>query len=155
MRATFTFDDPPTEYALHLSTEHSASSYGVPVVVNKAGEAIDRTSWAFYRVTEATDEEVEAFAAAGYPVTWADDPGPVRIMFDEGLCERLYAAIFGTEPGDDERERFAWLRAALQDLESVRDLPRGRGDLRAGVVEAVVATLSKLKFARVEFGDPA
>jgi len=70
MRAIFTFPDPPTEHELHLSCESSASSYGQPVPVNEAGEAIDLVSWAFYRTTEATDEEVEAFEAAGYPVRW-------------------------------------------------------------------------------------
>lgn len=70
MRALFTFDDPPTEHDLHLSTESSASSYGQPVVVTAEGEAIDQFSWAAHRVIEATDEEVEAFEAAGYPLTW-------------------------------------------------------------------------------------
>jgi len=70
MRALFTFADPPTEHELHLSCESSASSYGQPVVVNEAGEAIDLTSWAFYRVTWASDPEAAAFQRAGYPLRW-------------------------------------------------------------------------------------
>ncbi len=67
MRAMFTFADPPTEHELHLSTESSASSYGQAVAVTEEGEAIDQFSWAFYRVLEATEGELEQFRAAGYP----------------------------------------------------------------------------------------
>ena len=70
MKALFTFTDPPTAHDLHLSTEHAASSYGLPVVVNEAGEAIDLASWALYRVIWASDPELAAFKAAGYPVRW-------------------------------------------------------------------------------------
>lgn len=55
------------ERELKLSTEHSASSYGVPVVVDaEAGEAIDAFSFACYKVLEASEEELGALRDAGY-----------------------------------------------------------------------------------------
>jgi hypothetical protein len=42
-----------------ITTEHSASSYGQPVIVMEDGGALDLPSWALlgYRVVEATPEE--------------------------------------------------------------------------------------------------
>jgi len=54
-------------YEVHLSEESSASSYGQPVVVTADGEAIDRFSWEFHGMLEATAEEVMEFEACGYP----------------------------------------------------------------------------------------
>ena len=55
------------ERELKLSTEHSASSYGIPVLVDvESGEAIDAFSFACYKVLEATEEEMEALRDAGY-----------------------------------------------------------------------------------------
>jgi hypothetical protein len=66
MRTQFALDG--SEHVVSLSTESSASSYGQPVVVTDDGEAIDQFSWAMHRVLEATEEEIAAFRAAGYPV---------------------------------------------------------------------------------------
>jgi len=71
MKAIFLLDDDRTERQLHLSTQHSASSYGQGVVVTEDGEAVDQFSWSLYRTTWASDPEVEAFEAAGYSVRWA------------------------------------------------------------------------------------
>ena len=55
------------ERELKLSTEHSASSYGIPVLVDvETGEALDAFSFACYKVLEATEEEMEALRDAGY-----------------------------------------------------------------------------------------
>ena len=47
-----------------LSTEHSASSYGQPVLVLPDGEALDLMSWVGcgYRVEQATDQERDALS---------------------------------------------------------------------------------------------
>ena len=55
------------ERELKLSTEHSASSYGVPVLVDvESGEAIDAFSFACYRLTEASEQELQQLREAGY-----------------------------------------------------------------------------------------
>jgi len=52
---------------LKLTTTHSASSYGIPVLVDvESGEAIDAFSFACYKVLEATQEEMVALRDAGY-----------------------------------------------------------------------------------------
>jgi len=58
------------ELEVHLSTEHAASSYGQPVAVTEDGEALDAFSWTLYRAVDATNDEVWAFEAAGYPVVY-------------------------------------------------------------------------------------
>lgn len=57
-----------SEFEARLTTEHSASSYGIPVLVDEHGEAIDIFSFAFCEVLEATEEEIQALRAANYPV---------------------------------------------------------------------------------------
>ncbi|NLN76221.1 MAG: hypothetical protein GX139_07900 [Armatimonadetes bacterium] len=64
MKARFILDNEI--YELTLSNEHSAASYGQPVAVTSEGTAIDAFSWAFYEVVDATDDELDAFAVAGY-----------------------------------------------------------------------------------------
>ena len=55
------------QYEAALTTEHAASSYGQPVLVDLAtGSAIDQFSFAFTEVVEADTDELEALAAAGY-----------------------------------------------------------------------------------------
>ena len=55
------------ERELKLTTTNSASSYGIPVLVDvESGEAIDAFSFACYKVLEATEEEMEALRDAGY-----------------------------------------------------------------------------------------
>jgi hypothetical protein len=50
-----------------LTTTHSASSYGIPVLVDvETGEAIDAFSFACYKVLEATEEEMGTLRDAGY-----------------------------------------------------------------------------------------
>lgn len=64
MKARFLLDNEI--YELTLSSEHSAASYEQPVAVTSEGTAIDAFSWAFYEVVDATGDELDAFAAAGY-----------------------------------------------------------------------------------------
>ena len=55
------------QYEAALTTEHAASSYGQPILVDLAtGSAIDQFSFAFTEVVEADTDELEALAAAGY-----------------------------------------------------------------------------------------
>ncbi len=56
-----------------LTTEHAASSYGQPVLVDVAtGDAVDQFSLTLTVVLEATDDELRDLAAAGY--TWLTRP---------------------------------------------------------------------------------
>jgi len=55
------------ERELKLSTTHSASSYGIPVLVDvESGEAIDAFSFACYKVLEATEEEIQQLEQWGF-----------------------------------------------------------------------------------------
>jgi len=55
------------ERELKLTKEHSASSYGIPVLVDvETGEAIDAFSFACYTITEATEEEIQQLQQLGY-----------------------------------------------------------------------------------------
>jgi len=55
------------ERELKLTTEHSASSYGIPVLVDvETGEAIDAFSFAFYKVLEATEDELHQLQQWGW-----------------------------------------------------------------------------------------
>ena len=57
------------KYQGALTTEHAASSYGQPVLVDQStGDAVDQFSVALTVVLEATDDELRELAAAGY--TW-------------------------------------------------------------------------------------
>lgn len=66
MKTRFTLDDQ--EYTLHLTTEHPASSHGVPVLVTEDGEAVDPFSFLAHVVLEATPAEIQAARQAGYIV---------------------------------------------------------------------------------------
>jgi len=52
-----------------VTTDHPASSYGIPVVVLADGEALDALSWQtlLYRVERATPEELEDLRLALSP----------------------------------------------------------------------------------------
>jgi hypothetical protein len=55
------------ERELRFSTTNSASSYGIPVLVDvESGEAIDAFSFACYKVLEATEEEIQQLHQFGY-----------------------------------------------------------------------------------------
>ena len=51
-----------------ITCEHSASSYGIPVVVLEDGNVVDKMSWMLlgYEVVEATVEELKALRRAGF-----------------------------------------------------------------------------------------
>gem|GEM_PF-1012310 len=51
-----------------ITTDHSASSYGQPVIVLEDGEALDLTSWVFckYQVVSASEKEREMLARMGF-----------------------------------------------------------------------------------------
>lgn len=66
MRTRFTLDDQI--YTLRLTTEHPASSHGVPVLVTQDGEAVDPFSFLAHVVLEASLEELQAAREAGYIV---------------------------------------------------------------------------------------
>jgi hypothetical protein len=53
-----------------VTTEHSASSYGQPVIVLEDGNAIDLFSWVSlgYQVVRASKKEREALVKIGLPV---------------------------------------------------------------------------------------
>jgi hypothetical protein len=53
-----------------VTTEHSASSYGQPVIVLEDGEALDLFSWVSlgYQVKNASKKEREALVKMGLPV---------------------------------------------------------------------------------------
>ncbi len=54
-----------------VTTDHAASSYGLPVIVLADGEALDVTSWMIlnYQVVEATEEELADLVRALSPYT--------------------------------------------------------------------------------------
>ena len=54
-------------YEVRLTRDSSASSYGQPVVMTADGEIIDRFSWEFHSVLDATAEEILEFESWGYP----------------------------------------------------------------------------------------
>lgn len=55
------------EHRVKLTTNHSASSYGQPVLIDcSSGEAIDKFSFACSEILEATPKEREALVKAGY-----------------------------------------------------------------------------------------
>ena len=55
------------ERELKLTTEHSASSYGIPVLVDvESGEAIDAFSFACYIITEASEDELHQLQQWGW-----------------------------------------------------------------------------------------
>ena len=52
---------------LRFSTTHSASSYGIPVLVDvESGEALDAFSFACYKVLEATEDELHQLQQWGW-----------------------------------------------------------------------------------------
>lgn len=57
-----------------LTTDHSASSYGRPVLVIDTGDALGPADCllADYRIMEATEDELVALGAAGYRLKGAD-----------------------------------------------------------------------------------
>ena len=57
------------EVAATVTTNHPASSYGIPVIVLADGEALDAQSWLIllYRVEEATPEELDDLRLALSP----------------------------------------------------------------------------------------
>ncbi len=54
-----------------VTTEHGASSYGIPVVVLPDGEALSIASWMLldYQIVEATREELQMLVRALSPYT--------------------------------------------------------------------------------------
>lgn len=54
-----------------VTTDHPASSYGIPVVVLPDGESLDVASWMLlnYQVEQATPEDVDALRRALSPYT--------------------------------------------------------------------------------------
>lgn len=54
-----------------VTTDHAASSYGIPVVVLPDGESLDVQSWMLldYRVVDATPEEFDELRRALSPYT--------------------------------------------------------------------------------------
>ena len=55
-----------------LSTEHAASSYGLPVLVDVGtGDAVDKFSFSLTEILDATDDELHDLREAGYK--WLSD----------------------------------------------------------------------------------
>lgn len=63
--------DQRREIAAEVTTDHAASSYGIPVVVLPDGESLDVASWILlaYRVEEATPQELATLKRALSPYT--------------------------------------------------------------------------------------
>jgi len=68
------------EVAAIVTTDHPASSYGIPVIVLSDGEALDVQSWLIllYEVEEATPEELDNLRLALNPY--------VDLCLDEGAA---------------------------------------------------------------------
>lgn len=60
-------DGKRKEIKARITTNHSASSYGQPVIVLEDGEALDLISWVFcsYQIVSATKKERELLARIG------------------------------------------------------------------------------------------
>lgn len=66
MKTQFTLpNSEPTDCDVEITTHHSASSAGRPVLVTETGDVIDPMSWAFHRIVSATPEEIEQLKALG------------------------------------------------------------------------------------------
>ena len=76
-----------------ITTEHSASSYGQPVLVIGTGELLGQrdalgtadVAFADYRILEATDEERAALSSAGYVLPDATPEECEALAFRLGL----------------------------------------------------------------------
>lgn len=66
MKTVFTLTG--TDHEITVTTEHSASSYGQAVAVAEDGEAIDIFSFSAHEILDATAQELDALARAGYPL---------------------------------------------------------------------------------------
>jgi len=58
-------NEEPTDCDIEITTEHSASSHGRPVLVTENNDVIDPMSWAFHRIVSATPEEIAQLRALG------------------------------------------------------------------------------------------
>jgi hypothetical protein len=66
MKTQFTLPNgEPTDCTIEITTEHSASSHGIPILVNESGDAIDPMSWNYHRIVYATPEEIEQLKSLG------------------------------------------------------------------------------------------
>ena len=53
-------------HTYQLTTEHAASSYGIPVLVAQHGTALGPGNTGLLRVEKASDEAIQGLQAAGY-----------------------------------------------------------------------------------------
>ena len=66
MKTQFTLPNgEPTDCQIEITTQHSESSDGRPVLVNESGDVIDPMSWVFHRIVYATPEEIEQLKTLG------------------------------------------------------------------------------------------
>lgn len=66
MKTQFTLpNEEPTDCQIEITTNHSASSHGRPVLVTEDGDVIDPISWAYHRIVSATPEEIEQLKKLG------------------------------------------------------------------------------------------
>ncbi len=66
MKTQFTFQDSePVDCDIEITVEHSASSLGIPVLVDEDGGVIDEMSWQYHRIIYAAPEEIEQLKKLG------------------------------------------------------------------------------------------
>lgn len=66
MKTQFTLPNgEPTDCEIEITTDHSASSHGRPVLVNEDGDVIDPISWDYHRIVYATAEEIAQLKELG------------------------------------------------------------------------------------------
>ena len=88
-------------YTGKLTTEHAASSYGQPVLVDTTtGDAVDKFSFALTVVLEASDDELRDLAAAGY--TWLSTPRDGALLNGWAVEDGQLVAPDGRAYGPDE-----------------------------------------------------
>jgi hypothetical protein len=87
------------EYEARLTTESSASPYGQPILIDaKTNKPVDLFSVALTVIVEATDEERQALAEAGY-----------RIQREAGRWHHGYEENHRCTEGDSRPEVDGWL----------------------------------------------
>lgn len=88
-----------------VTTDHPASSYGIPVVVLSDGEALSIQSWILlnYQVEEATPEEFEALRRALEP--WVKPAMAARVLRAIPSEKRVQASRENGKKGGRPRKK--------------------------------------------------
>ncbi len=91
-----------------ISTEHSASSYGIPVIVLPDGEALSIASWMMlrYEVVDATKEELAGLLKVLQPYTMPtqDTSAAAAVMGSRSSASKTAAARANGRKGGRPRK---------------------------------------------------